>query len=344
MTQLSNNTKLNIGMASTICALFLAYPNLACIPWDLERCIAQEHRGIYLAFHAFRLLYFATLMAGLAGWNTLKWKVHPRWRRWMISGVVSALCYAGFAYLSQSLCPYGIHDDLTGTLLWQFAIACPLGMFIAHIILIQNERQAMATEVERLRAENLQSHCNALTNQINPHFFFNSLSGIASLVRQGEKENTLNYIDELSDVFRYTLQSGHKGMVTLGEEMDFLEAFLYVVETRYSGKLKFNIEVDIVSYENYTLPVLSLLPLVENVIVHNRIDSAHPMTVDISINASDELVVSNPIHPKQTPPATNGTALHNLENRFTLMTGRTIRIQNDGTTFTVYLPLKQLNA
>jgi LytS/YehU family sensor histidine kinase len=89
------------------------------------------------------------------------------------------------------------------------------------------------------------------------------------------------------------------------------------------------------------LPVLSLLPLIDNVVVHNTIDSEHKMEVNICLNPQMELSVSNPVFPKITAPDTNGTGLKNLENRFLLLMNKQIRIVNDGTRFTVYLPLKK---
>jgi LytS/YehU family sensor histidine kinase len=93
-------------------------------------------------------------------------------------------------------------------------------------------------------------------------------------------------------------------------------------------------------WTNLKIPVLSLLPLIDNVVVHNIIDSEHKMTVTISLNDQTELVVSNPVFPKLAPTDTNGTGLKNLENRFSLLMNRQIRIENDGKIFHVYLPLK----
>ena len=195
-------------------------------------------------------------------------------------------------------------------------------------------------EIERLRTENLQSRCDALTNQINPHFFFNSLSGISSLIRKKDDKMTLQYVDELSDMFRYILQSDRKGMVSLREELEFIEAFRFVVEVRFANKLTFTIQIDEAVKDSLTLPVLSLLPLVDNIVVHNRIDADHKMEISICLNEKNELVVSNPIFPKLTPPLTNGTGLKNLENRFALLTSRKIRIETTDEKFMVYLPLK----
>lgn len=151
------------------------------------------------------------------------------------------------------------------------------------------------------------------------------------------------YVHELSDIFRYILQSDKRGLVTLREELEFIQSFRYVMEVRFANKLIFSIQVDEAMQDKLTLPVLSLLPLVENVTVHNRIDSEHKMEITIRLNEQKELVVSNPTYPKLSPPDTNGTGLRNLESRFTLLMNRQIRIECDENTFRVYLPLNKQN-
>lgn len=201
-----------------------------------------------------------------------------------------------------------------------------------------NVQRKKEQEIEQLRMENLQSRYDALMNQINPHFFFNSLNGLTSLIRKKNDENTLTYVSKMSDVFRYILQSDKKGLVSLEEELEFVDAFFYMMEVRFANKLEFKIDVgeDMMAYK---LPVLSILPLIENVVVHNKIDSEHKMLVSIYLNDKNELVVSNPVYPKLTLPETNGTGLKNLNNRFSLILNKQIRIENSGGIFNVYLPL-----
>ena len=111
------------------------------------------------------------------------------------------------------------------------------------------------------------------------------------------------------------------------------------MQVRFANKLEFNVVVDDTKLD-LNIPVLSLLPLLENVTVHNTIDSEHKMVVSIVLNDKNELVISNPIYPKLTPPETNGTGLTNLENRFRLMMNKEIRVTMTEEVFTVYLPLK----
>jgi LytS/YehU family sensor histidine kinase len=113
-----------------------------------------------------------------------------------------------------------------------------------------------------------------------------------------------------------------------------------MMEIRFANKfiLRINVSED---NKNLKIPVLSLLPLIDNIVMHNTIDSEHIMDVSISMNPQMELSVSNPIFPKLSPPESNGTGLKNLENRFILLMNSKIRVVDNKTSFTVFLPLKK---
>lgn len=231
------------------------------------------------------------------------------------------------------------YDRFLSIIIFQFIVLALLCTLIGYIQMLYHNQREKDQLIENLRVENLQSRCDALVNQINPHFFFNSLNGISSLIRKKNDENTLLYVTKLSDIFRYILQSDKKNLVPLSEELAFIEAFQHVMVVRFANKLTFTIEVP-EDKRNLRIPVLSLLPLVENVTVHNIIDSEHRMDILIRLNERMELVVSNPIYPKLTLPDTNGTGLKNLENRFFLLMNKQIRVESDEDEFQVYLPLK----
>ena len=110
------------------------------------------------------------------------------------------------------------------------------------------------------------------------------------------------------------------------------------MQVRYGEKL--HIQVDVPNDKReLQLPVLSLLPLLENAVTHNIIDSEHIMNIMISLNGDNVLKVSNPVYPKLTPPVTNGTGLRNLASRFEMMLGKQIKTSNNGVTYVVSLPL-----
>lgn len=317
------------------CALFVIYPEVTWIPWEIGR-LEDSNKVGYILFFIFRFLYYAGFVFTLFKINLRKTDVLSFKSRLWKNIVITTLAFIVFAIIYYF--SIGKSSHLGSLVLSQFAMMCLLATLLGHIITLYAEQRNKEKELEQLKVENLQSQCDALANQINPHFFFNSLNGLTSLIRKNDNEITLTYVNKLSDVFRYILQSDKKGLVSLEEELEFVDAFRYMMEVRFANKLEYQIEVD-KDVLTYKIPVLSILPLLDNIVVHNMIDSEHKMVIDISLNDTQELVVSNPIYPKLTIPITNGTGLRNLENRFTLLKNRQIRIENDGTTFRVYLPL-----
>lgn len=326
---------------SAVCTVFITYPNVLWIPWNLAHLQPGEEGGFW-AFFAFRIIYFFTLFFFQLRFNFSRVGHCGFGRRFGRNFLFTLVGCALFVGLSYGLPLLGIQTGYVGNiLLFQFFVVCLLCTFIGYIADLDSVQRRKEQEIERLKIENLQSRCNALVNQINPHFFFNSLNGISSLVRCGEEDATLEYVTQLSDIFRYILRSDRRSLVTLADELNFVDAFSHVMQVRFGGKLRFTVDVP-ESYMAMGLPVLSLLPLLENVTVHNRIDSAHLMNVGIHINSDAELVVENPVYPKLTPADSNGTGLDNLRSRFSLLTGKNIRVENDSSVFKVCLPLADI--
>jgi sensor histidine kinase YesM len=323
-------------LISFIGAAFISYPNIACLTWDLSFLDAAARRS-HIWFFVFRYVFFMALIWLLVRLNLKKIAGAQLKRRSLITLGVTLAVYAIYVCISVSCC--NKTDCFGSVLLFQFFVISILCTIAGHISLLYTEQRKKEQEIEQLKIENLQSRCNALSNQINPHFFFNSLNGLSALIRKKDDEKTLEYVNKLSDVFRYILQSDKKGLVTLEEELAFVQAFRYMMEVRFANKLTFKINVD-KQYYDLRIPVLSILPLIDNVVTHNTIDSQHKMDVTISLNEHHELCVSNPVYPKLTPPETNGTGLRNLENRFLLLMNKHIRIESYDDKHIVYLPLK----
>lgn len=321
---------------SLIAALFVIYPDITWLPFDLAKLMGAEKTD-YIAFFLFRYVFFVGLVFLLIKINLQKINTLLFKKRILYNICISIVAYAIYGAVFFLL--YAKVKHFGSLVLFQFFFVSILGALMGHIVILYTEQRKRELEIEELKVENLQSRYDALTNQINPHFFFNSLNGLTSLIRKQNNEATLTYVNKLSDVFRYILQSDKKGLVSLGEELAFLDAFGYMMEVRFANKLEYRINID-EKLRSYQLPVLSILPLLDNIVVHNRIDSDHKMVIDISFNDKNELVVSNPIYPKLSPAATNGTGLRNLESRFQLLMNKQIKIENKGDVFNVYLPLK----
>lgn len=329
-------TPYKLFLVSLVCALLVLYPEITWIPYELGN-LPQVNRVGYIAFFVFRYAYYVILIFYLIKINLFKVRIFSFGKRFAYNAIICLIAFAIYGLISFVI--YTKIKHFGSLILFQFFIMCILSTSVGYIYLLYQEQRQKEQEIESLKIENLQSRYDALTNQINPHFFFNSLNGLTSLIRKKDDKVTLTYIDKLSDVFRYILQSDKKGLVTLGEELEFVNAFRYMMEVRFAHKLEYRIEVDKDTLF-HKIPVLSIMPLLDNVVVHNMIDSDHKMIVSIYMNDKNELVVSNPIYPKLTHPETNGTGLKNLENRFSLLMNKQIRIENNHKFFYVYLPLK----
>ncbi|MDR1897222.1 MAG: histidine kinase, partial [Prevotellaceae bacterium] len=325
-----------ILIISVTMGTLIIYPNIIDLLWHLPHKKNPDGNLEYIFFFIFRYIFFCILIWILLSINIRKTTTLLFSKRLLQTFLISTTAYAMYVCISLALCKHV--DCFTGILLFQFVIVCLLCTLTGYVFAMYSEHKNKELEIEQLKTENLQSRYDALANQINPHFFFNSLNSIAALVREEKKEQTLEYIQKLSGVFRYILQSDKKGLVSLREELIFLEAFRYIFEIRYANKLEFYIDID-TKKQDLQIPVLSLLPLVENAVKHNVIDSDNHMKISIVLNNKNELIISNPIHEKIEVSGCNGIGLSNLSERFLLLTNNEVKVEKDNGIFKVILPL-----
>jgi hypothetical protein len=334
MNILDKHTPLKLFLISLVSAVFITYPNLACLPWELSFLEGATYTN-HLLYFVFRYLFFCILIFVLLKCNLQKFDALSFKKRFLYNAFICLAAYGIFVLTTVLFYPKASHFG--SVLVFQFFVVCFLSTFMGDSYQLYSIQRKKEQEIEQLKMINLQSRYDALKNQIHPHFFFNSLNGLTALIRKKNDGHTLTYVNKMSDVFRYILQSEKKGLATLGEELEFVDSFRYMMEVRFANKLEFKVDVA-PEMRACKLPVLSILPVIENVVIHNRIDSEHKMTVIIRLNEQKELVISNPVYPKLSPPETNGTGLENLNNRFSLLMNKPIRIKEETNMFYVYLP------
>jgi sensor histidine kinase YesM len=335
MNILDKHTPLKLFLISLVSAVFITYPNLACLPWELSFLEGDPYVN-HLLYFIFRYLFFCILIFVLLTFNLRKDRTLTFRKRFLRNAFICVTGYALFVLATVLLYPRESHFG--SVLVFQFFVVCFLSTFMGDSFQLYSIQRKKEQEIEQLKIISLQSRYDALKNQIHPHFFFNSLNGLTALIRKKNDVHTLAYVNKMSDVFRYILQSDKKGLATLAEELAFVDSFRYMMEVRFANKLEFKVEVP-AGMMSCRLPVLSILPVIENAVIHNRIDSEHKMTVDIRLNEQKrELVISNPVYPKLSPPETNGTGLENLNNRFSLLMNKPVRVREEATMFYVYLP------
>ena len=192
-------------------------------------------------------------------------------------------------------------------------------------------------KTEALARENIQSQLETLKNQLDPHFLFNSLNTLASLIDE-DNLDAQKYLEQLSDVYRYVLVNREKNTVSLEEEMGFLDAYLYLNKIRFRENLLVEKHLSAESYSHQIAP-LSLQMLVENAIKHNIVSKESPLRIRISEEDHHYLSVENNIQAKKTFEKSTKVGLQNIINRYHLLTGREVEITHNTATFKVNLPL-----
>ncbi len=204
------------------------------------------------------------------------------------------------------------------------------------MIYLIRQSQQVQVENQQLRAENLLNQYEALKSQLNPHMLFNSLNTLRSLIRETPGK-AQEYLQELSRVLRYTLQENECRSVTLREEMDFVNAYIFLLKMRYEDNLVFDIDLG-KEHESKQLPPMSVQLLIENAVKHNEISNRHSLTISVR-SGHDSLTVSNPIQPKLTHSGGTGIGLVNLSKRYNLLYKKDISIKEDASIFSVTIPL-----
>ncbi len=208
-------------------------------------------------------------------------------------------------------------------------------IFISQIIYLSQKQQQFASQYEALETENIRIRYEALKNQVNPHFFFNALSILDSLVAI-DQQKAQKFIQKFSLIFRYILRS--KDVVTLNDELDFIYNYSDLMKIRYADGLKLDFIID-EKYENYLVVSLGLQTLVENAIKHNVISKQKPLLITIRTTNDEMLVISNNLQPKDVSQPCSGIGLKNLYEMYLLKWGKEILIENTKTVFSVSLPL-----
>jgi sensor histidine kinase YesM len=195
----------------------------------------------------------------------------------------------------------------------------------------------LVDEAENLKKENLQSQLEGLKGQVNPHFLFNSLNSLSSLISI-DPDKAEKFLDEMSKVYRYLLRTNEDGLTTLESEMQFIQSYFHLLKTRYGDGLELQTIIDDRFYA-HQLPPLTLQMLVENAVKHNMILKDSPLKILIMTTNSGRLVVSNNLQRKDRMVSSNKVGLTNIVNKYRLMKQEEISVRDDGKEFAVVVPL-----
>lgn len=189
---------------------------------------------------------------------------------------------------------------------------------------------------ETLRREYVQSQLEGLRSQVNPHFLFNSLNTLTYLIPE-DSDRAVKFVQKMSKVYRYILEIKDQQLVSLEEELKFLEAYIFLLKERFGDNLNIEVEVPKAYYGLHLIP-LSLQMLMENVIKHNVISVDKPLAVKLWVE-NDQLMVRNNLQRKAQAMPSTKVGLENIKHRYSFYTDQAMEVMETSDHFVVGLPL-----
>jgi len=260
----------------------------------------------------------------------------------LILTFVSVTVYSVFAYaVVQIMMNYLIFGTLPRYLssfnsYWLIPIL--ISLFISTIIgsigFFVSWQKSMIRQ-EQLKTEMMNYKYEALKNQINPHFMFNSLNVLSELVFDDQKL-AVKFIQQFSDIYRYVLDKRNEELVTIEEELIFINKYMFLLKIRFEDKLSININLPNTT-KDVIIP-LALQLLIENAVKHNEISSQNPLKIEI-IRDDDYISISNNTKPKRIGESSNKVGLKNLEQQYSFFTKKLIVVDGENGKFAVKIPI-----
>lgn len=292
----------------------------------------------YLRFIDVVLLYILVVSMFFASISiNLKWHHFDRHKKFTLN----TLLYVFFTLLSIALhypiwkitsripIQFYIKDEIVRNL-----IIFLFGFFAVRFYVKVTENQKLKEAYSELQTQHLNSQLTALMNQINPHFFFNTINTLSGLIKENPEKSEL-FIDKLSQVFRYILNMQENSQVLLSDEIKFARDYAFLLNVRFDNKLVINFgNIDQI---NVRVPSLCSQLLIENVIKHNRMNHQFPITIDF-LCENGYLKVCNNLSP-QLSENSIGLGLKNLNRRSEILSGKPIIIEKTEKSFCVSIPM-----
>ncbi len=217
-------------------------------------------------------------------------------------------------------------------------------IFITHVyetvfLVKESESEMLRNEqLERARAE---AELEALKNQIDPHFIFNSLNTLSYLI-EARPAKAKKFNDNLAEVYRYILQNKARELVLLRDEMEFLKSYFLLLKIRFEKAVQLELNIPDESLDQFLIPPISLQILAENAIKHNEFSDSQPLVIKID-QMEDHLQITNSIKKKTLRKPSSRIGLNNLAERYKLTTGKDIQINQDEKEFIVKLPVLKIS-
>ncbi|MCF6222361.1 MAG: 2TM domain-containing protein [Flavobacteriaceae bacterium] len=307
----------------------------------------ESFNDFILNFSFYQLYSFVigfSVMSFFTYLGNRKWEENERVKRIVIgitgSVIISMAClfflrmFTEMTMNSKTFNEFIANENIKN---YQFGLWISLTLVIIfHFIYFYNKYQQKKVEESQIVAKTESAKFESLKSQLDPHFLFNSLNVLTSLIdenpRQAEKFTT-----KLSKVYRYVLEQKDKDLIPLEEELKFAKSYMELLKMRFEDGINFNIPEKVSSQELKIAP-LSLQLLLENAVKHNVITSKDPLEIKI-YEENRFLSIENNINPKASLEKSTKVGLKNINQRYGLITDKTVIITNNNNIFKVKLPL-----
>jgi len=262
------------------------------------------------------------------------------WKKNIYNIAANLLFYILFAIIALLvskvfLVDYGRYSFIF--LLSKYSFAAITAIIISSVLISYKNSKWNEKLIAQLKLEKRNSELQGLKEQLSPHFFFNTLNTLSSLIRTGNKSDSLEFVDSLSDVYRYILDSQTNDTVKISEEIDFVKSYIFLLKKRFGNSIEYSIDINSQMTDKY-IPALSIQILIENAVKHNVFSERQPLIIRIEQQISS-IIVTNNIHSKSNSEG-HGIGLSNLNKRIQLLAGKEIIIHSDQSTFSVSIPIK----
>lgn len=211
-----------------------------------------------------------------------------------------------------------------------------LAVTMAYLFVFLKQINFLKTENQVIKTEKAKAELYALKEQISPHFFFNTLNSLSAVIRTAKKSDSLEFVEKLSQVYRYILDSGNNDLVSIKEEIEFLNDYSYLLHKRfgYNFSIEYRINNNILDYK---IPPLAMQVLLENVTKHNKLLSSSPVKISIE-NTQEYIFFKNELR-KKVNVVSHGSGLSNLNKRYQMICGKEIKIIEENNEFSVKIPI-----
>lgn len=228
-------------------------------------------------------------------------------------------------------------DYITNTI-YSVLFSMVIGLLMSGRQFLVNLKKTIEDN-ERMKQEMIQSQYETLKSQVNPHFLFNSLNTLTAIIPT-QPDVAVRFVEQLSKVFRYSLQYSSEHTIDLATELKVVRSYLFLNEQRFDGKLRVEISISEPAMQRKII-TQSLLMLVENAIKHNELSHENPLTLSIA-DEGNYLVVKNTLQRKTLLEPSTGVGLDNISKRYLLAAKLPVVIAEEGKWFVVRLPLLDL--